>query len=446
MLKRCAYLTPKRGLTARAPRLQTAADTAGSGKTTALVAAVNESVFSGLLSGGRRVLALTKMHGSRRRMHERLQGQAALKGAFDCMVLDSFAWQLVRRWRSLAAAANADVDSLGYDAICDLAGALLERPNVAQWVARHYAALVVDELQDSKAGQLRVLRALSNVVTCYLAGDGFQDLAAEGENEALTWAKSVVKPTQLQTIHRTKVEDILAVATALRSGAKVVGGTKCTILQAPKKDIAASFLANNMTWWWSAKPDIVILSPTGPAGSPFVRETLERLSQEPFRKNGKSVGPFKVPWERSLNDEQADVCEAFGLGDDGGRIVGVNELRDRSSSGLALMAVEWLENRRRLTGVGGVTGAELRALVERLVQARRAHRGAGRRSIRAMTIHQAKNREFDYVIVLWPFQVAGGAERRRRLLYNAVTRARKQVLIVVQDPKRTRLAEPPFVP
>ena len=36
------------------------------------------------------------------------------------------------------------------------------------------------------------------------------------------------------------------------------------------------------------------------------------------------------------------------------------------------------------------------------------------------------------------------AEMGRRLLYNAVTRARKSVLVLVQDPKRERVTKPPF--
>ena len=60
-----------------------------------------------------------------------------------------------------------------------------------------------------------------------------------------------------------------------------------------------------------------------------------------------------------------------------------------------------------------------------------------------MTIHQAKNREFHSVIVLWPYEVAGNIERQRRLLYNAITRAKNRVLVVVQDPNR--LGRPPFV-
>jgi superfamily I DNA/RNA helicase len=50
-----------------------------------------------------------------------------------------------------------------------------------------------------------------------------------------------------------------------------------------------------------------------------------------------------------------------------------------------------------------------------------------------MTIHQAKNREFDGVIVLWPFTVGGNIESQRRLLYNALTRAQKWAIVIVQD-------------
>lgn len=59
-----------------------------------------------------------------------------------------------------------------------------------------------------------------------------------------------------------------------------------------------------------------------------------------------------------------------------------------------------------------------------------------------MTVHQAKNREFDSVIVLWPYEIAGSSERLRRLLYNAVTRAKRQALVIVQNPRR--LSGPPF--
>jgi len=63
-----------------------------------------------------------------------------------------------------------------------------------------------------------------------------------------------------------------------------------------------------------------------------------------------------------------------------------------------------------------------------------------------MTINQAKNREFEGVIILWPFAVGGDLESQRRRLYNALTRAQKWAIVIVQDApnKTSRLAASPF--
>jgi superfamily I DNA/RNA helicase len=60
----------------------------------------------------------------------------------------------------------------------------------------------------------------------------------------------------------------------------------------------------------------------------------------------------------------------------------------------------------------------------------------------AMTVQQAKNREFDGVVVLWPFQTGGNAEHKRRLLYNAVTRARQWCAVILEG--ENLLKVPPF--
>ncbi|TWR52141.1 hypothetical protein FIV41_26660 [Pseudomonas marginalis] len=62
--------------------------------------------------------------------------------------------------------------------------------------------------------------------------------------------------------------------------------------------------------------------------------------------------------------------------------------------------------------------------------------------MRALTVHGAKNREFDLVIVLWPAAIRGNDEQQRRLLYNAITRAKQQCLVLVQLPRAMTL--PPF--
>jgi superfamily I DNA/RNA helicase len=62
--------------------------------------------------------------------------------------------------------------------------------------------------------------------------------------------------------------------------------------------------------------------------------------------------------------------------------------------------------------------------------------------IRLLTVHGAKNREFDLVLVLWPAAIGGDEIQKRRLLYNAITRAKGQCLVLVQSARS--IALPPF--
>ena len=74
---------------------------------------------------------------------------------------------------------------------------------------------------------------------------------------------------------------------------------------------------------------------------------------------------------------------------------------------------------------------ELVAILERGVEIR-ANISSIKHKFLAMTVQQAKNREFDGVVVIWPYQVGGDAEHKRRLLYNAVTRAIAWCAVLVQ--------------
>jgi superfamily I DNA/RNA helicase len=95
--------------------------------------------------------------------------------------------------------------------------------------------------------------------------------------------------------------------------------------------------------------------------------------------------------------------------------------------------------------VGGQTHfqrQDVERQINRLFSLRRHFSHSSRGRFPAMTIHQAKNREFDGVIVIWPHTVGGDAQQKRRLLYNAVTRARNWCLVLVQSKKA--LDAPPF--
>ena len=73
----------------------------------------------------------------------------------------------------------------------------------------------------------------------------------------------------------------------------------------------------------------------------------------------------------------------------------------------------------------------LQYVVNSFVQARKFVAGRPAK-FEATTIHGAKNREFDDVYVLWDNNLCTkvGDERKRRLLYNAITRARISCTVV----------------
>jgi superfamily I DNA/RNA helicase len=79
----------------------------------------------------------------------------------------------------------------------------------------------------------------------------------------------------------------------------------------------------------------------------------------------------------------------------------------------------------------------MRALPKRLVAHfadadLHASRAYGHRSSfrTAATVHGAKNREFENVFVVWPYGVKGSEEKQRRLMYNAITRAKNNCIVL----------------
>jgi superfamily I DNA/RNA helicase len=83
----------------------------------------------------------------------------------------------------------------------------------------------------------------------------------------------------------------------------------------------------------------------------------------------------------------------------------------------------------------------VKAIDQVFAQRRRARQDDGF-GWRGMTVHGAKNREFDNVIVLWPAAVTGSDDQKLRLLYNAVTRAKARCLVLVQA--TAQLTQAPF--
>ena len=108
-------------------------------------------------------------------------------------------------------------------------------------------------------------------------------------------------------------------------------------------------------------------------------------------------------------------------------------LRGLPRIGPARAALSWVQNQVHACGRTQFTRVEIEGVIARKVSLQRQHGGGLSHKLTAMTVQQAKNREFDGVVIVWPYQVGGDDEHKRRLLYNAVTRAKRWCNIIVQN-------------
>jgi len=146
---------------------------AGTGKTHELIETVRGRVVAPGILPHQRILALTFMHGSRRRLDERLAGTVETRGRSSCVTIDSFAAHLLRRWQAVAGALP---EMSQFDEVCDSCGSLLERPEIAHWVTASFPIIAIDEAQELKPCRLRIVKALAADADLYVAADEFQCL------------------------------------------------------------------------------------------------------------------------------------------------------------------------------------------------------------------------------------------------------------------------------
>lgn len=416
---------------------------AGTGKTTRLLELAEAWLAENALVEGQRLLALTFMHGSRIRLSARLRGSAA-RGRFDTLTFDGFAREVCTSWRtrlsSLGVAIPGDHDPAMYEAICDAAARLLEDSLVVRWVAAAYPLIIVDEFQDCYGSRPKLVERLATVADVLLAADSFQDLKQVGGNPAMAMLAGAIADTEeLEQVHRTSVAGLLAGAVALRSGKALVAGPGLSIDSVPTEHLGASKLCAFIASLKGAPA--AVISAGRPSNANFSRKVLDAAAATQGYGPKKSLGPYVVPWESSPDAHRELLLDALAL-DDASRTA--DSIRSSLPAGnpLSRHLDEWLDRERRLRGRFEFPAAEIRTNVARAEAAHRAMPRHGN-ALRALTIHQAKNREFDRVVVLWGYQVPKEAELRRRWLYNAITRARFSSTVVVLGIRR--LKEPPFV-
>ena len=423
---------------------------AGCGKTYQLIKALETLLAGRPLGEGEAVLGLTYMHGSRRRMHNQLAKMPLLRGRFLACTVDSLARRMICRWRTLAKDIEPSLNLMGsadFTIVCHVAALMTAKRSVSSWLRLRYPIVVVDELQDCKGDHLCLIQAMESCCHVIAAADEFQDLQQTGPSAAVEWLHAGAgKKNILSGNRRTKDTTLLQAADRLRASQDCGDVLQNALMSALNANVAAGHIAR--TFCWKKPKDAVILTPTGQDKSPFVRDVVTRLSSNPIKPKGstKDVGPFRVNWESNVEEDKAVLLKKIGCPAKG---IDLAELRQLclNDKGALGDVFQWAEKKWRIKGQIQFSDGELTTAVERVLQSRRAFLlTACLGSIRAMTINQAKNREFEGVIILWPFAVGGTLDSQRRRLYNALTRAQKWAIVIVQDaPKKTsRLAASPF--
>lgn len=417
---------------------------AGTGKTHSLLRELDEQLAAHPLDPGQSVLALTFMHGSRQRLAERLAKSAA-RGHCECLTLDRFAWDLCRRWRSRLRAEGGfvplDMDAPDYDATCEAAGRLLAFEEVAKWVAARYPVIVLDEFQDCAPVRLDMARSLHGRVRLLIAADDFQNLSSAAESPAVAWLRDLGVSADLTVNRRTNDAALIAAARALRDGVALPPETNSSfkLIGAQSPHQAASFVSQTMAP--AGCNDVVLISAARAGSSSWVETIIQLVGTKQYGK--QKAGPVAIKWEMTADGLADATIAQLGIADGNAAVAG-GQISALPRGPVAQQLKRWAEGQRRLLGRTEFGGAELRAQIKRIVQRVRSFGSVPQGGRRAMTIHQAKNREFPVVIVLWPFQVVGDSVLARRWLYNAITRAKRRAIVIVQDPKQARLKAPPF--
>jgi UvrD-like helicase C-terminal domain/AAA domain len=414
---------------------------AGMGKTFQLMLREESTLDAAPLGEGQKVLALTFMHGSRRRLDDRLRVLRGLRGRYSCMTIDRFAWELCTRWRSIRRAEGLpELAEDQYDATCDAAGALMEKEDVRKWVARTYPHVLIDEAQDLTLERLRIVRALEPAVVMHAAADEFQCLAARLiPNPTIAWIKTHCQPLDLQVQKRTNQVGLIAAAQAIRAGKAVIAARDLVIRAAPGTPPyhqAAAVVTNAIKW--NGGSEIAVITPSRSGG--FAAGVINRVATGPVGQ--QQNGPYDIRWELSDEEFAKQQMSDLNLPEDGNFDATMRVLGASGNHPAVWMCRDWVMRSHKLTGVTIFRPELIREQLKIcFARHRRLSRGRSSRLI-AMTVHQAKNREFEGVVVIWPYTVAGDAEQKRRLLYNAVTRAKNWCTIVVQNANVLR--QPPF--
>jgi len=439
---------------------------AGTGKTTWLMEKAKELAPGILTSEQRSLLAITRMHGSRRRVQAKLRESCP---SVRCSVatIDGFALSIVSRWRTALGYARpvvsvrGDVDfadglfgiEADFGRVAGAAARLLQSPTVGRVLGETYPLILIDEFQDCHGPLLEFVTALSTHSSLLLAADDFQllDSAVRG-CPAVEWAKAQAENgmgtiEELTEFHRTSHAGILAAARCLREN---IAATEQTVpvVFCPKHQAAAWKIIDHLVLGWYAQRWRGTCAVVCPSHDSFLDKVLNSCTDQ-LQKRKRD--PIRWRVESSEEQERNRAAASLGLTTAMHNLDSSWRRPSRPLDEVGKHIVTRVQRFARLRGINAIPHRLVARHVDIAVHEQRAYSSPLSNRI-VSTVHGAKNREFENVFVLWnPFSVGRwNADDQRRLLYNAVTRSRNNCTVLVlgnedkvrNDPVLTLLGPP----
>lgn len=416
---------------------------AGTGKTTWLMDRMREYAPQFITTQYRKVLAITRMHGARRRVDMKLR-QSDPGIQYSVSTIDGFALSIVNRWRmSLgcmkpvhAVDGNVDfVDAIysidaDFGKVLRTATQLMKSPTVRRIIGESYPLVLIDEFQDCHSHILEFVKTLSTSSTLVLAADDFQllDTSVPG-CPAVDWVTALQKEgaasvTELTTCHRTSVQSILAAARCLRNNVRSDVATIpliCCQNEGPVAWKIIEALIFNSSPWRGTTALIC------PSHDPFLNKVFTSCDNQLKRKN-LSV----IQWHEELTteEERKKIRRSLGLTSNDARM----DTEWNSPSALTDPVANHIVSRTlqfaRLRGIQPIHHELVTRQLDTALHEKRAY-STHFPSKTVTTVHGAKNREFDNVFILWTYKLPPDRTQQRRLLYNAVTRSKQNCMVLV---------------
>ncbi len=427
---------------------------AGTGKTTWLMEKVREKAPDLISSEHQSLLAITRMHGARRRVEMKLR-ESVPGIRYTVTTIDGFALSILNRWRTALGwsrpiqSVRAEVDfgesifgiEADFERVRIAATRLLEFRTVRQIIGSTYPLLAVDEFQDCHGSLLEFIKAISSCSPILLAADDFQLLdtnisgcpAVEWVAELRTYQRAEI--TELTACHRTSAQGILEAARCLRDNIQATGPT-VPVVCCPQEGPAAWKILEKLVFnnnRWTGTTALIC-----PSHDPFTQKVLKSCNVQLQKKNCK---PIQWNVEYTSEEEHEKICTSLGLVDKSGKTNGQWVMPKVTLDPISTYVIARSQRFARLKGLKAIPRALVEQHVDSVVHETRAYRDyIPLRTV--TTVHGAKNREFDNIFVVWTYKVPPDKDQQRRLLYNAVTRARNNCMILVWGNLTRALTDP----